>query len=66
MSANNHHGRTNHRSSLRHIRRGAHAVKKSIVSFGDLVSAAIEVAGSPQAAASLVNHMLRTRAIYAR
>ncbi len=66
MSARHSHGHSSHVESMHPIRRGAHAVKKTFVSFGDLVSAAIEVAGSPQAAARLVNHMLRHGVVYAR
>ena len=63
MSTSHRKSHGSHRGSLHHFRKGAHAVTKTvtrtIVSLGDLVSAAFEVAGSPQQATVLVNHMLR-------
>jgi hypothetical protein len=58
MNAQSKNGRSG--SSLRHIsRKGAHAVhrtvKKSMVTLGDLVSAAYDVTGSRDAAALLLS-----------
>lgn len=57
MSTNNRNSRSKKDgTSLRHIsRKGARVVKKSVVTLGDLISAACDVSGSADAAAVLLS-----------